>query len=121
MYEVMIRSRFAAAHHLRGYAGQCEALHGHNWLVEVAVAGTDLDPVGMLLDFKLLKQRVKESLQQLDHTLLNDHESFKTQNPTSENLARWVYERVAAGLAPGLQVTSVRVWESEDAVATYRP
>ena len=120
MYEVMIRSRFAAAHHLRGYAGQCESLHGHNWLVEVGVAGPDLDPIGMLLDFKLLKQRVKACLQELDHTLLNDHEAFKERNPTSENLARWVHDQVASGLAAGLRVTAVRVWESEDAVATYR-
>jgi 6-pyruvoyltetrahydropterin/6-carboxytetrahydropterin synthase len=122
MFEVMIRTRFAAAHFLRGYAGRCESLHGHNWIVEVGVAGTTLDTVGLLLDFKVLKERVRTVLETLDHTLLNDHPFFQVHNPTSEHLARWLHEELSATLGrPDLRVSAIRVWESEDAVATYTP
>jgi 6-pyruvoyltetrahydropterin/6-carboxytetrahydropterin synthase len=121
MYEVAIRRRFAAAHHLRGYGGKCEELHGHNWIVEVGVEGTELDDVGLLLDFKILKQEVDDVLEELDHKYLNDHKWFRTRNPSSEHLACYLYEQLTARLdVPGLALSYVRVWESEDSVATYR-
>lgn len=122
MYEVAIRARFAAAHRLEEYGGKCEALHGHNWRVEVGVEGPALDEIGLLLDFKVLKRIVGELLEELDHTLLNDHPAFAEQNPSSEHIARWIYDGTAARLgAPRLRVAFVRVWESEDSAATYRP
>ncbi len=121
MYEVAIRKRFAAAHQLRGYGGKCENLHGHNWIVEVGVCGAELDDVGLLLDFKILKDYVDEVLEEFDHEYLNDHEWFKTRNPSSENLTRYLYEQICSRLdTPGLSVSFVRVWESDDSVATYR-
>lgn len=121
MYEVAIRKRFAAAHQLRGYGGKCENLHGHNWIVEVGVEGASLDDVGLLLDFNILKGHVDDVLEELDHKYLNDHDWFKTRNPSSENLARYLHEQISARInSPGLAVTFLRVWESEDSVATYR-
>jgi 6-pyruvoyltetrahydropterin/6-carboxytetrahydropterin synthase len=121
MYEVAIRTRFAAAHRLNDYGGKCEALHGHNWVVEVGVEGSELDRVGLLMDFKVLKQLVGDVLEEFDHTLLNDHEHFCSENPSSERLARYLHDRVCAVLpSPALRVSFVRVWESEDSAATYR-
>jgi 6-pyruvoyltetrahydropterin/6-carboxytetrahydropterin synthase len=121
MYEVVIRKRFAAAHQLRGYGGQCENLHGHNWIVDVGVEGTELDDVGLLLDFKILKNHVDDVFEELDHKYLNDHEWFKTRNPSSEHLSRYLHDQISARLdTPGLTVSFVRVWESDDAAATYR-
>lgn len=121
MYEVAIRRRFAAAHQLRGYRGKCEDLHGHNWIVEVGVEGTELDDVGLLLDFKALKNHVDDVLEELDHKYINDHKWFEKRNPSSEYLALFLHEQITARLDdPGLRVTYVRVWESEDAAATYR-
>jgi len=121
MYEVAIRRRFAAAHQLVGYRGKCEDLHGHNWVVEVGVVGPELDDVGMLLDFKVLKHHVDDILEELDHKYINDHKWFESRNPSSEYLALFIHEQITARLdAPGLAVSFVRVWESEDAVATYR-
>lgn len=122
MYEVAIRTRFAAAHRLNNYGGKCEALHGHNWVVEVGVEGSTLDAAGLLMDFKVLKGLVHEVVEELDHTLLNDHAHFSTQNPSSERIARYLHDRVKATLPdPALRVSFVRVWESEDSAATYRP
>jgi len=122
MYEVAIRARFAAAHRLNNYGGKCEALHGHNWVVEVGVKGAELDEVGLLMDFKVLKGHVRSTLEEIDHTMLNDHQYFAEQNPSSEHIAKWLYDQIATKLEdPKLHVSFVRVWESEDAAATYRP
>ena len=122
MYEITIRKRFAAAHRLVGYGGRCEALHGHNFRVEVGAQGAELDDVGLLLDFKVLKRIVAEVLDRLDHSFLNDHEYFTKNNPSSELIARYLHDEVSRQLpTPGVIVSFVRVWESEDAYATYRP
>jgi len=121
MYEVSIRTSFAAAHRLHNYCGKCESLHGHNFLVEVGVEGQELDRAGLLLDFKVLKAIVREVLEELDHSLLNDHEHFAEENPSSERIASFLHHRVQTALpSPSVRVSFVRVWESESAAATYR-
>ncbi|PIE68967.1 MAG: 6-carboxytetrahydropterin synthase QueD [Deltaproteobacteria bacterium] len=116
-----VRSDFSAAHQLRHYEGKCEALHGHNFMVEAEVAGTKLDPkIGYLMDFKELKRRLQTVLATLDHTCLNDLPGFATRNPTSEELARYIFE----GLEPLLQDAPVHLrWvmvaEKESSMAFY--
>jgi 6-pyruvoyltetrahydropterin/6-carboxytetrahydropterin synthase len=98
MFEVSVRSHFSSAHHLRGYHGKCEAAHGHNWEVEVFVRGEELDKDGLLMDFRHLKRVLKLVMDGIDHTDLNSHKSFKKTNPTSENIARFLYKELAARL-----------------------
>ena len=106
MYRLMVQSAFAAAHQLRGYEGKCEGLHGHNWRVQVMVKTDILNPTGLGIDFKVLKEILKEVLSQLDHAFLNDIEPFKTQNPSSENLARHIFEEFSNFLQHLLNVWS---------------
>ena len=92
-WRLRVRSDFSAAHQLRHYQGKCEALHGHNFTVEAEVSGTALDPkIGYLMDFKELKNRLKKVLDTLDHTCLNQLPCFETRNPTSEELARYIFD-----------------------------
>jgi len=120
MYHLTIYTHFAAAHNLINYQGDCENLHGHNWKVEVTVAATELDNAGLAIDFKILKAYTKEILAKLDHKYLNDLEAFKTQSPSSENIARFLFEELSAPLAQkNVTVDSVKVWESENACASY--
>lgn len=121
MYTLEVDSDFAAAHRLREYKGQCENLHGHNWRVRLAVAGPRLDATGLLVDFGLLKGWLREELGRLDHEYLNDVPPFDTINPTSENIARHLAERIGARLPAGVRVQYVRVWESDRASAAYHP
>ncbi|MFA5096362.1 MAG: 6-carboxytetrahydropterin synthase QueD [Candidatus Omnitrophota bacterium] len=116
MYRIKIEGDFSSAHNLRGYKGKCEALHGHNWKVEVSVAGPKLDKIGMLMDFKSLKQKLYALLDGLDHKYLNSIGYFKKINPTSENIARYLFDNLRPKI-PGLY--SVTVWESDKASATY--
>ncbi len=119
-YEIKILSDFAAAHQLREFRGKCENLHGHNWKVEVVLRGTALNESGVLVDFHEVKQMTRGFLSELDHHFLNDIEYFKTNNPSSENIARYLFERLAEHF-DGERVWLYRVsaWESADACATY--
>lgn len=91
MYDIFIKTHFAGAHHLRDYPGDCENPHGHNWKVKVTVRATELDKIGMGIDFKVLKQIVKEAIDKLDHRDLNNMAMFKDVNPSSENIASYLF------------------------------
>ena len=122
MYEVIIETGLSAAHMLRGYQGQCEELHGHNWKVEVAAAGDALDETGLLLDFRELKQAAGNVVDELDHTYLNELPRFREVNPTTENIARVIYEEVSERVhSTRARIVWVRVWESDTSSAIYRP
>lgn len=121
MYELIVERHFSAAHRLRCYDGPCARVHGHNYKVEVCVAGTELQHNGMLLDFGILKQVCDEILDGMDHRMLNELPQFSEVNPTSENIARYVYTRAREALAEhGLSAKYVRVWETSSQSATYR-
>jgi len=120
MYELMVESKFAAAHQLRGYKGKCEKLHGHNWRVTIAVTAERLDEVGLAVDFHVLKKSLREVLDQLEHTFLNEIFPFTQINPSSENLAKWIYDTMTKKTNDdNIEVASVTVWESDTASASY--
>ena len=121
MYEVMIQEEFSAAHALRGYRGKCENLHGHNWKVEVYVRGAQLDEIGMLVDFKDLKEATRGVMRYLDHLNLNELKPFDNElNPSSEHLAGFILHKVAERInSDRIKVYKVRVWETPSTSATY--
>nr|WP_092067985.1 6-carboxytetrahydropterin synthase QueD [Dendrosporobacter quercicolus]NSL46877.1 6-carboxytetrahydropterin synthase QueD [Dendrosporobacter quercicolus DSM 1736]SDL67828.1 6-pyruvoyltetrahydropterin/6-carboxytetrahydropterin synthase [Dendrosporobacter quercicolus] len=121
MYELTVSVDFEAAHRIVDYPGKCDRLHGHNWLVEVTVAGQKLNELGMLIDFKELKAEVNQVINQLDHIYLNELEAFQVENPTAENIARYIYTalRKRPVLAQRVSVRKVKVWESPKSAVTY--
>lgn len=124
MFEVSVDATFAAAHSLRGYQGKCENLHGHNYKVRLMVEGPQLDEIGLLQDFTLLKQVLRAVVGRLDHQYLNELPPFDKLNPSAENLARFIHDESARDLAGKMRnakLTSVTVWETDTASATYRP
>jgi 6-pyruvoyltetrahydropterin/6-carboxytetrahydropterin synthase len=121
MYVLVVREEFSAAHRLPSTGGKCEGLHGHNWKVEVQVWAEELDGSGMAIDFQDLKGLTWEVVKELDHQYLNELPAFQQRNPTAENLARYIYERVVERLPQGrVMMDQVCVWESETTAATYR-
>lgn len=119
-HEVMIQLSFSAAHYLRNYVGKCANLHGHNYKVEVHVRGQKLDQAGMLIDFADLKTATRKVVDYLDHRNLNDLPPFdKEINSTAEEIAAYFLREVGAQLdGDRIQVYKVRVWETENCVAT---
>ena len=120
MYELKIETKFAAAHQLRNYGGRCERLHGHNWRVEVFIAAENLNEIGLAMDFKELKDAANEQLAVLEHAFLNEVFPFTEINPSSENIAKWLYESLSKKInTENVQVSMVTVWESDNACASY--
>ena len=121
MFEVMIERNFSSAHQLRGYRGKCENLHGHNYRVEIYARGRELDKTGLLVDFVELKAAADEVVNYLDHRNINELPPFDEElNPSAENLARFILERVASRVGDDrVQVFKVRCFETPTSVATY--
>ena len=118
MYELTVSSDFASAHILRGYQGRCKDLHGHTWKVDVTIEGQKLDDIGMVVDFRVIKKQLREFLEAIDHVYLNDLAYFKEVNPTTENLAKYIFEGFSNVCRP-LKLKRVRVWESENSSVVY--
>ncbi|MCM8796507.1 MAG: 6-carboxytetrahydropterin synthase QueD [Candidatus Omnitrophica bacterium] len=116
MYSIKVESVFSAAHNLRAYKGKCEELHGHNWKVEVIASRDKLDKTGMLLDFKYLKKKLNVCLEKLDHKYLNRLACFRKVNPTSENIAQYIYSTLKPEIP---ELKSVVVWENSASCAIY--
>jgi len=120
VYELRIISHLAAAHQLRDFQGQCENLHGHNWKIEVFVTGKEVEENGILIDFKEVKKATERVIQELDHRFLNELEHFKSVNPSSENIARFIFDSLTQSLTDDrLTVSKVTAWESDSAGASY--
>jgi 6-pyruvoyltetrahydropterin/6-carboxytetrahydropterin synthase len=120
MFEIDIKKDFSAAHFLKGYNGDCANLHGHNWTVEAYITSNSLDEIGIAVDFRLLKKELLNIIDELDHTCLNDLPQFKSQNPTSEIIAKYIYTSLSKIFnSDTVRVKKVRVCESPGAGATY--
>jgi len=117
MFEVSVEADFAAAHYLKDYHGKCENLHGHNYRVLAYARGDALDEGGMLLDFSILKQALKEVCRELDHTNLNDMPYFR-MNPSAERIAMYIYEGILLRL-PSCPLYAVDVYETPTSRARY--
>ncbi|MFH1269733.1 MAG: 6-carboxytetrahydropterin synthase QueD [Candidatus Omnitrophota bacterium] len=116
MYSIKVEAYFSSAHSLRGYKGKCEELHGHNWKVEVTAEAKKTDKAGMVMDFKDLKRKLNRILDKLDHKYLDKLAYFKKVNPTSENIAQYIYKSLQKKI-PGLKC--VTVWENHNSCASY--
>ena len=120
MYELKIIAQMACAHQLREFEGRCENLHGHNWKIEVFVSGEDLEPNGILIDFKKVKTATEKVIDELDHKFLNDMDYFKEVNPSSENIARYIFKALGHTLdSRKVRVSRITAWESDTACASY--
>ena len=120
MYEVATQQSFAAAHRLLHYNGPCENLHGHNWVVRACVGASELDGSGIGIDFRKLKGALRDVLGELDHTCLNDTFDALNLSPSSENIARFVYDRLKPTVSTDTcRLLRVEVSETPGDTASY--
>jgi len=123
MYEVTVEDSFAAGHYLRNYKGKCENPHGHNYKLRVTLAGNELDKAGLLLDFKDLREVMRDVTDRLDHQMINDIEPFTMLNPSAENLSKYFFDQTNAKLkvvtGGRVWVKNVTVYETDTTTATY--
>lgn len=123
MFEVTVEDSFAAGHYLRNYKGKCENPHGHNYKVRVTLAGVELDKAGLLVDFKDLREVMRQVIDRLDHQMLNDVYPFTDLNPSAENLAKYLYDETDGRLRKvtngRVRIKDVTVFETESTTAKY--
>jgi len=132
MYSVTKEVHFCYGHRLLGHTGKCRHLHGHNARALIRLESQDLDPLGLVVDFKEIGNYVKSWLDaEIDHNLLlsrsdpvlpllqqaGERVYAMDENPSAENIARLIFEHVARG---GFPVVEVTLFETDSAVASYR-
>ena len=120
MFEVRVEKTIAAAHRLYDYNGPCESLHGHNYRIEVAYTGTELDSFGMLVDFTDIKKAFNAVLDTIDHTYLNEVPAFAGISPSAENIAAYIFRALKQTSFDRAKLDHVSVWETPTQVAVFR-
>jgi 6-pyruvoyltetrahydropterin/6-carboxytetrahydropterin synthase len=122
MFEVSVEETFAAGHALREYKGKCENVHGHNYKLLVTLEGPELDSIGLLVDFVDLKKLIRSIVETLDHRFVNEIPPFDVLNPSAENMAKYFYEKISAGLDTKnpVRIREVKLWETDTSSASYR-
>jgi 6-pyruvoyltetrahydropterin/6-carboxytetrahydropterin synthase len=121
MFMVSVQAHYDSAHFLRNYKGKCERLHGHRYVVELALATDELDRAGIAFDFVDVKRHLRELADHLDHNNLNDLPPFDTVEPSAENQARYFYEEMKRRLPERMADALVyaKVWETPTQWAQY--
>jgi len=121
MFTISVRDSFSAAHRLEHVQGKCETLHGHNFIVEVSVVGDKLNNDGIIVDFQILKKYLREVLDSLDHSYINDKSFFKERAGSSEYIAMYIFHELKSQIKEQtFSLLEVKVWESEKSWASYR-
>ncbi len=123
MYELTVKAEFEAAHFIKNYPGKCARLHGHNWIVEAVAKGGELNELGILIDFKILKAELNKVLDEFDHQYLNELKIFAKKNPTAEILAKVIFEKLSASeiFSGKNKLTAIKVYETPKSCVTYYP
>ncbi len=120
MFKLIVKKEFSSAHILNGHPGNCKRMHGHNWLVEAEVQGDNTNEIGMVIDFKDIKNNLKEIVSMLDHQFLNDLEPFINENPTAENISKYIYKELSNNInTDNIKVSKIKLWETNNSAVTY--
>jgi len=121
MYTLTTMVEFSSAHTLVGHSGPCKKMHGHNWKVEVEITGEKLDKIGMVVDFKEIRKATNLVVDELDHEFLNNLEPFSEDNPTAENIARYIFIKLSEEFSnKNVKVNSIKLWETDKSAVSYK-
>ncbi len=120
MFEIILEDVISAAHYVKNTAGEVENIHGHDWQIKVSLRRSDVDEVGMVWDFTEVKPVLKEILDHFNYSTLNNIPPFTTQNPTAENLARYIFEQMEKNIPlKNVRMHYVACTESPGCTAIY--
>ena len=120
MFKVSKEMMISATHRVREHQGGCERIHGHNWKIIVTVGAKELNLMGMVIDFKDLKNTMHKVIMPMDHNDINTYKPFDVVNPTSENLAKYIFDEMSKELNDDRKkITEVKVYETDTSAATY--
>ena len=120
MFRLVVKKEFSSAHILVGHPGACKRMHGHNWVVEAKVEGEQINKIGMIIDFKDIKNELENIISRLDHQYLNDLEPFMENNPTAENISKYIYKELSKNInTDNIKVSEIKLWETSSSAVIY--
>ena len=120
MFKLVVKKEFSSAHILVGHPGACKRMHGHNWVVEAKVEGEQINKIGMVIDFKDIKNQLENIISKLDHQYLNDLEPFIENNPTAENISKYIYKELSKNInTDNIKVSEIKLWETSSSAVIY--
>ena len=120
MFRLVVKKEFSSAHILVGHPGACKRMHGHNWVVEAKVEGEQTNKIGMVIDFKDIKNELENIISRLDHQYLNDLEPFMENNPTAENISKYIYKELSKNInTDNIKVSEIKLWETNSSAVIY--
>lgn len=121
MFIVSVQAHYDSAHFLRNYHGKCERMHGHRYVVELALTSEELDQAGIAYDFVIVKKHLRDLAERLDHENLNELPPFTELEPSAENQARYFHDEMKRLLPPTMAkaILYVKVWETPTQFALY--
>jgi len=120
MFRLVVKKEFSSAHILVGHPGACKRMHGHNWVVEAMVEGEQINKIGMVIDFKDIKNELENIISRLDHQYLNDLEPFIENNPTAENISKYIYKELSKNInTDNIKVSEIKLWETNSSAVIY--
>ena len=120
MFKLVVKKEFSSAHILHGHPGNCKRMHGHNWTVEAKVEGNNTNNIGMVIDFKDIKKNLADIVSKLDHRFLNEIEPFTENNPTAENISKYIYKELSKNInTDNIKVRQIKLWETDRSAVIY--
>ena len=119
MFTISVETRFWASHQLILPDGSKEPLHYHNWLVTAQVQAEKLNEMDVVMDFHDLKKMVDNIASEFDNKALNDAPGFKQNNPSAENVAKYIYDRLKTALPLNVKLSNVKVVEQPGCWAQF--
>ncbi|MDD5063626.1 MAG: 6-carboxytetrahydropterin synthase [Phycisphaerae bacterium] len=119
MFTIKLETCFWASHQLALPDGSKEPLHHHNWAVVAKVSGDNLDGMGLVMDFGQLKAKVDEITSGFDNVQLDRIDYFQRNNPSAENVAKYIFDKLEPKLPNGVKLRSVRVAEEPGCSAKF--
>ncbi len=119
MFTVSVETYFWASHRLVLPDGSKEPLHNHNWSVTAVLSSEKLDSMAVVMDFQKLKEMVDNIVAEFDNRVLNEISYFQQNNPSAENVAKFIYEKLRVKLPKGVKLRSIRVVEEPGCSAKY--
>ncbi len=120
MFKLIVKKEFSSAHILHGHPGNCKRMHGHNWIVEAKVEGDNINKIGMVIDFKDIKRNLADIVSKLDHRFLNEIEPFIEDNPTAENISKYIYKELSKNInTDNIKVSEIKLWETNNSAVIY--
>lgn len=120
MFTISIETRFAASHQLTLPDGSKEPIHQHDWTVTASVSSDKLNPTGVVIDFRRLRSILDNILEEFNNILLNDAGCFDDINPTAENVAKYIYQKLKPELPKGVELAGVTICEEAGCLAEFQ-